>query len=118
MVGADLAYILYMSTYPLEWGWHTSPQPNSSSSSEWKPKPTLIGGADPDADKLQVAQLKCEGMTGSSGCQFGGSYGASAMYYQNGRKQCFDCAVKERSIEGLPGDEQVRILRPHLIGGK
>ena len=107
-----------MSTHPLEWGWHTDSTSNFSSTSEWKPKPTLIGGSEPNSDTQQLAQLKCEGMTGSSGCQFGGSYGTSAVYYQNGRKQCFDCAVKERAIEGLPGDEQVRILRPHLIGGK
>src|SRR5262245_35802367 len=106
-----------MSTYPLEWGWHTNPTSNTSSSSEWKPKPTLIGGTKPtttdDSDGTKVAawgDLKCQGV-----CREGGSRGTTAMYNIGNRNLCADCAAKAAGAENLPSDEKVLILRPFLL---
>ena len=108
------------SAYPLEWGWHTDPKANTSSASEWKPKPTLIGGttssAAADGDGTKVAawgDLKCQGV-----CSQGGSRGTTAMYHMEERNLCANCAVKAAGAENLPSDEQVRILQPFLLRPK
>jgi hypothetical protein len=109
---ADLAYILVMSTHPLEWGWHTSPQTNSSSASEWKPRATLLGqkpNEDGNVDIAAVGDLRCEA------CPRGGSYGSTAMYEIYGRKMCRSCAVKELGVGNLPGAQQNEHLQPFLI---
>src|SRR5437868_3160878 len=100
------------NTHPLEWGWHTSPQPNTSSASEWKPKPTLLGRK-PDqggnVDIAAVGDLRCEV------CPRGGSHGSTAMYEIDRQKMCRSCAVKELGIGNLPGTEQNQYLQPFLI---
>src|SRR6516164_4028729 len=109
----------FRGTHPLEWGWHTSSASNFSSTSEWKPKPTLIGGASSspaDGDGTKVAawgDLKCQGV-----CSQGGSRGTTAMYRMEERNLCANCAVKAAGAENLPSDEQVRILQPFLLRPK
>lgn len=106
-----------MAKYPLEWGWDQSDAPSSSTASDWKPKPTLLSGADPesigDDAKIELAaagDLRCQGV-----CNQGGSWGKTGMYSIRGRNLCSECAVKEIGAENLPADEQVRILRPFIL---
>jgi hypothetical protein len=98
--------------YPLEWGWHTSPEPNTSSPSDWKPRSTLLGRKPDEGGDVDIAatgDLQCEA------CPSGGSWGATAMYEIYGRKMCRSCAVKELGIGDLPGAEQIKYLEPFLI---
>src|SRR5258708_1462010 len=102
-----------MSTNPLEWGWHTGPVSNTSSSSEWKPKPTLIGGADStqatNGDGVKVAawgDLRCQAL-----CAGGGDGGTTATHKIGGRNMCRKCAVKMLGMENSPADELMDTLR-------
>ena len=93
--------------YPLEWGWHTSSEPNTSTASDWKPQPTLLGRKPEEGSKVDIAatgDLRCEV------CPRGGSWGTTATYEIYGRKMCRDCAVKELGIGDQPGAEQIRHL--------
>lgn len=58
--------------------------------------------------------LRCDGFPG--GCQSGGSYGSSGMYYINGRVLCMDCAVKYFGLQDDPPSERIRFLGRFLIG--
>ena len=101
-----------MSTYPLEWGWHTRAQSNTSSASDWKPKPTLLGGANPD-DNIKLAaagDLKCQSV-----CASGGSYGTTGAYNVEDKIMCRSCAVKALKIENFPSNLQNKFLRPYEL---
>ena len=105
-----------MTKYPLEWGWHT----NSSAASDWKPKPTLLGSADPEAVsndnnvKLAAAgDLKCQSL-----CASGGDYGTTATHRAQNQNMCRKCAVKQLGIESLPSSEQNGILERFEIKGR
>jgi hypothetical protein len=102
-----------MTKYPLEWGWDQPETSKSSSSSDWKPKPTLLGNRGDDIDVAAAGDLKCEG----GDCGQGGSWGTTGMYEVAGKILCENCAAKAKRAEDLPSDERVRILRPHLLGG-
>jgi hypothetical protein len=102
-----------MTKYPLEWGWDQPETSKASVADAPKPKSTLLGGRDGDIDIAAAGDLKCEGPP----CKLGGSWGTTGMYRYKGKILCHQCAVKERGIEDLPGGEQIRILRPYLLGG-
>ena len=95
----------------LEWGWHTSTPTSSSSDSDWKPAPTLLGGADPN---VKVAAW---GDKGCQVCASNGESGMMGMYEIMGRIMCAPCAEKEKKVQGLPADEKIRILTPYLLEG-
>jgi hypothetical protein len=99
-----------MTKYPLEWGWDTPEASKSSTSSEWKPKPTLIGGHSDDIKVAAAGDLKCEGV-----CSQGGSWGTTAMYEIGRRYLCRNCGVKEIGVENLSGAEQDEHLAPFEI---
>ncbi|MBV8652251.1 MAG: hypothetical protein JO255_12345 [Alphaproteobacteria bacterium] len=65
--------------------------------------------------QLAGAGDPCEGLGRAGGCQSGGSWGSSAMYFHEGRALCFDCAVKSLGIQEEPGAEKVRLLNPFLL---
>jgi hypothetical protein len=101
------------STYPLEWGWHTNPTSNTRSASDWKPQPTLIGGANSasatDADGTKVAawgDLRCQAL-----CASGGDAGTTATYKIGRTNMCRKCAVKMLGMENSPADELMDTLR-------
>ena len=83
-----------MTKYPLEWGWHT----NSSTASDWKPKPTMLSGS---TELAAAGDLKCQGV-----CSGGGTYGTTGAYDIGGKPMCRNCAVKILKIEDLPGSIQ------------
>ncbi|MFI5001287.1 MAG: hypothetical protein ACHQK9_15525 [Reyranellales bacterium] len=92
-----------MTKYPLEWGWEQSDTPNTSTVSEWKPKPTLLSG---DGTELAaVGDLRCEA------CPSGGTWGTTGAYKVENTIMCRECAVKRLGIENLPGSEQNKILK-------
>ena len=95
----------------LEWGWHTS-TPNSSSASDWKPAPTLLGG-DSDTKVAAVGDLRCEGI-----CRQGGSWGTTGAYNVDEPILCRNCAVKTLKIENMPGGQQNLILRRYELQAK
>lgn len=95
----------------LEWGWHTSTPNSSSSNTEWKPAPTLLGGDDQETKVAAIGDLKCEG----GECQSGGSKGATAYLRIFGPPVCRECGVKSLGIEGLSGKEQDKILKKFEI---
>lgn len=106
-----------MTKYPLEWGWDQSDASNPSTASEWKPKPTLLSGADPATlgrdDNIELAaagDLKCQTI-----CQSGGSFGTTGAYNVENKTMCRSCAVKTLKLEGLPGSEQNKFLAPHEL---
>jgi hypothetical protein len=103
-----------MTKYPLEWGWDQLNNEKSSTGSEWKPKPTLLGGHDGDVDVAAVGDLKCQG----GYCSQGGSYGTTATHQINGNNLCRSCAVKWYGLEGLSGSEQDRFLKKFEIPGQ
>jgi len=81
---------------------------------------TSVGAADgthwSEAPSVQIAAAgwpRCEGF--SAGCQSGGSYGTTAMFYIHGRALCMDCAVKILEIQNETGSEKVRILSPYYL---
>lgn len=73
------------------------------------PKGTPEGGQWID-DRVRVAQVgpRCDGF--SSGCQMGGSFGATGMYNILGKRLCRSCALKILGIETLPHGEQQETL--------
>lgn len=97
----------------LEWGWHTSTPTSSSSTSDWKPAPTLLGRHSGDIDVAAAGDLKCEGI-----CSQGGSWGTTGAYDVDGAILCRNCAVKTLKIEDLSGAEQNILLRPHELQAK
>jgi hypothetical protein len=96
----------------LEWGWHTSTPNSSSADSDWKPAPTLLGGAEPD---VKVAAW---GDKGCQGCASDGKRGTTKMYEMERRILCFSCAVKAAGAENESGAEKARILKPYLLEPK
>lgn len=109
-----------MTKYILEWDWN---QPINSfpTTSDWKPAPTLLGGADPKTLSTQIAaagDLRCEGIRGGGGCSRGGGYGSTAMYGVEGQKLCAQCAVRAIGAAGLSHGEQMEMLRSFLLPGK
>jgi hypothetical protein len=123
---ANSPYHRSMTKLVPEWIWRQILRSNSSAAFDWKPRATILGGADPAAipsqqprtnkdnnvDLAAAGDLKCEGV-----CSSGGSRGTTGMYKMKGRILCSDCAAKERGVEGLPGAEKARILAPYLLGG-
>ena len=67
-------------------------------------------------DLAAVGDLPCDGIF--DGCQLGGSYGTTAGYRISGRNLCTHCAVKMLEVEGKPGAEQIRTLRPFSLPGR
>jgi len=51
-------------------------------------------------------------------CPSGGSYGATGMFWMEGKIRCWDCAIKAAGAQDLPGDEKIRILEPYLLKRK
>lgn len=96
-----------MTKYPLEWGWDQPDTSKSSTSSEWKPRATLLGSNGSDINVAAVGDLKCQG----GECSQGGTWGTTGAYDYNGKILCRDCAVKARGIEDLPGGQQDKILK-------
>lgn len=101
-----------MTNNILEWGWHTS-IPTSSTASDWKPANTLLSGANATVELAAAGDLKCQGVCGQ-----GGSYGTTAAYNVENKSVCRSCAVKRLGIEGLPGNEQDRILKNFELRGQ
>lgn len=56
---------------------------------------------------------RCEGFP--AGCQNGGSYGTTAMFYIHGSALCMDCAVKILGIQGETASEKLHILNPYYL---
>jgi hypothetical protein len=105
--------MLFMSKYPLEWGWHTDPTSNTPSSTEWKPKPTLIGGPNSSSassdDGTKVAaygDLRCQAI-----CASGGDWGSTATHKIGRTNMCRKCAVKMLGMENSPADELMDTLK-------
>jgi hypothetical protein len=103
-----------MTKYPLEWGWDQPNNTTASASTEWKPKPTLLGGRDGDIDVAAAGDLRCKG----GDCGQGGSYGTTATHRIDGNNLCLSCAIKRRGLEGLPGSEQNKTLEEFEIQGR
>lgn len=103
-----------MTKYPLEWGWDQPDTSKASASSEWKPKPTLLGNKENDTQVAAAGDLKCVG----GDCIQGGTYGTTAAYNVESRNLCRSCAVKRLGIESLPGSEQNKILRNFELKGR
>ena len=97
----------------LEWGWHTSTPTSSSSDSDWKPAPTLLGGRDTGVDVAAAGDLRCEGI-----CRQGGSWGTTGAYNVDDTILCRNCAVKTLKIENMPGGQQNLILRRYELQAK
>jgi hypothetical protein len=107
-----------MTNYPLNWGWDQPDNSKASSSSDGKPKPTLLGGHDGDVNVAAAGDLRCEGIRGGSGCSSGGTHGSSAPYSVEGRNLCETCAIRAIGAGGLPGGEKSEMLQPFLIRGR
>jgi hypothetical protein len=107
-----------MTKYPLEWGWDQPNNEKSSTSTEWKPKPTLLGSHDGDVDIAAVGDLRCDGIPGGGGCANKGDRGSTAMYGFDAGKMCAKCAVRYIGAEDLPSSEQTEMLRPFLLPGR
>nr|MDA3877125.1 RHS repeat-associated core domain-containing protein [Halothiobacillus sp.] len=69
-----------------------------------------------DPRGLAAGDLKCQGFSG--GCQNGGSFGSTGMYYIGGKLLCYSCAIKATGSTCLPAKEQLEIIGPFLQGGK
>ena len=79
-------------------------------------------GDQPDAEDSDFAPLRVAANRGferqgfPSGCESGGTYGSSGMYFINGRKLCIDCASKYFGLSDDPPSERVKFLERFLIG--
>jgi hypothetical protein len=98
----------------LEWGWHTSTPTSSSSTSDWKPATTLLGGTKDNVDIAARGDLRCSGRD----CASGGDYGATAAYRVNNTPLCLKCAVKRLGIEDEPSNEQYKTLQRFELPGR
>src|SRR5476651_64889 len=108
-----------MTNYPLNWGWDQPDTSKASTSSDTKPKPTLLGGHDGDVNVAAAGDLRCEGLRGGGGCSKGrGDWGATAMYGIEGRNLCAKCGGRAVGAQDLPATEQIEILRPFLLPGR
>ncbi len=68
-----------------------------------------------DGDSYEIAGgPPCDGPD----CQFGGNYGTNGIYGMRGKNFCFDCAVKERGMEGRSAAEKAEDLAPFIMGGE
>jgi hypothetical protein len=78
---------------------------------------SVVDGSTPDLTRIAAeGDIPCQGFSG--GCQGGGTRKTTAMYSIGGRLVCHQCAVKLLGIGSEPGGDQVKILRPFLMGGK
>jgi len=68
----------------------------------------------PDIQLAAAGGLRCDGF--ASGCQSGGSYGASGMYNIEGHVLCMDCAIKFFGLQDESAREKARTLDRFLIG--
>lgn len=54
-------------------------------------------------------ETRCDGF--SSGCQNGGSFGASGMIDIDGRRLCWDCTIKWLGIQQHSRDKQLELIK-------
>jgi hypothetical protein len=83
------------------------------------PKGTPEGGQWIDdvgssTDRTDVAarrrpQRRCDGF--AAGCRSGGTFGSSGFIKVEGRRYCWDCAIRYLGLENETSDEQLRTLR-------
>lgn len=77
------------------------------------PRGTPIGGQWIDDDRVDVAARRtgprCEGF--AAGCQNGGSFGSSGTVHMDGKRLCWDCAIKYLGVQDLTPDEQLKHIR-------
>lgn len=99
-----------MAKYILEWGWDRPDAQSASAKPEWKPAPTMLGGAEPDQKVAAAGDLKCQAI-----CASGGSYGTTGSYRVEDKVMCRSCAVKTLKIEALPGGMQNDRLRGYEL---
>ena len=75
------------------------------------PRGTPIGGQWID-DHIHVAAKRpsprCDGF--SAGCQNGGSFGSSGAIRIQGKKLCWDCALKYLGIQDMDSEEQLKTI--------
>lgn len=106
-----------MKTDPRERDWPISAASSPAAAEEWKAKPTLLGGADPqtidaahDTKVAAYGDLRCQAI-----CASGGDYGTTATHRAEKTNMCRKCAVKRLGIEKLPASEQNEILEKFEI---
>jgi hypothetical protein len=98
-----------MSKYPLEWGWHT-PQDTDTSAHTSAPRTTLLGRKPQQEDDVQEAawgDRLCVNHPRKNGKT--GTHEIGEQIY------CRDCAVKCLGIEDEPSNEQYKTLQPYEL---
>ena len=60
-------------------------------------------------DVTRVAAARCDGF--AAGCRNGGTFGSSGQFTIDGKKLCWDCAIKYLGIQDLSPSQKVIILR-------
>lgn len=94
-----------MSKYPLEWGWHTAQDTDSSAPTD-AARETILGRKPQQDDNVQEAAL------GDRLCaNHARKNGKTGAYVVKRRILCRDCAVKELGFEDLPSDEQTEAMK-------
>ena len=94
-----------MINYPLEWGWHT-PQDTDTSAPTNAPRRTLLGRKPQQEDEVQEAAL------GDRLCvNHPRRNGKTATHSVEGLNLCRDCAVKQLGFEDMPSDEQTLAMK-------
>lgn len=81
--------------------WYRPDQPRA-------PRGTPIGGQW-IRDRTRVAGTRCDGF--AAGCQNGGSFGSSGFLLIDGKRLCWDCAIKYLGIQNLSRKDQLTVLR-------
>ncbi|HLG45931.1 MAG TPA: hypothetical protein VKY24_06795 [Reyranella sp.] len=90
-----------MSKYPLEWGWHTAQDTDSSAPTN-AARETLLGRKPQQEGDVQEAAL--------------GDRLCVNHPRKNGKTgMCRDCAVKELGFENMPSNEQTDAIRPYCL---
>jgi hypothetical protein len=98
-----------MSKYPLEWGWHTAQDTDSSAPTN-AARETLLGRKPQQEGDVQEAAL------GDRLCvNHPRKNGKTGMYVVKRRILCRDCAVKELGFENMPSNEQTDAIRPYCL---
>jgi len=102
---AKLAQAAGLAKYGAAWETEARVPAHNPGGGEW----TSDGG---EIEVAAAGDQKCQA------CSSGGSYGTNGMARVNGKIRCWDCAIKAIGAQGLPGDEQIRMLEPFLLDRK
>lgn len=81
--------------------WYRPDQPRA-------PRGTPIGGQW-IPDRTRIAGTRCDGF--AAGCQNGGTLGSTGFILIDGKRLCWDCAIKFLGLQDLPRKDQLIILR-------